>query len=79
MDSKADKPCRFPVLTIERTAANRSRPQLERNPLVTFRKITLEGDALPSPLESRLRHEMGESHANTLGHFETPIPTGFCH
>jgi hypothetical protein len=43
--SKADKPCRLPVLTIERTAANRSRPQSERKPLVTFRKITLQRSA----------------------------------
>ncbi len=40
IDSKAEKPCLFPVLTIERTAANKSRPQSERKPFVTFLKIT---------------------------------------
>lgn len=30
--SKADKPCRLPLLTMERTFANRSLPQFERNP-----------------------------------------------
>ena len=37
----ADRPWRFPVFTIERTAAKRSRPQSERNPFVTFRKTVL--------------------------------------
>ena len=44
-DSKAEKPCLFPVLTIERTAANKSRPQSERNPFVTFLKMTLQRKA----------------------------------
>jgi hypothetical protein len=42
IESKADKPCRFPVFTIERTEANRSRPHSERKPLVIFRNITLQ-------------------------------------
>ena len=42
MDSKADKPCRYPVLTIKRTAANKSRPQSDRNPLVIFLNITFQ-------------------------------------
>ncbi len=43
--SKADKPCRLPVLTIERTIAKRSLPQSERKPLVTLRNITLQRSA----------------------------------
>jgi hypothetical protein len=42
MDSKVDKPCLFPVLTIERIIANKSRPQLERNPFVIFLNMTLQ-------------------------------------
>lgn len=42
IDSTADKPCRLLGLTTERTAANRSVPQLERKPLVTLRKVTLQ-------------------------------------
>ena len=45
MYSKAEKPCLFPVLTIERTAANKPHPQSERNPFVTFLKMTLQRKA----------------------------------
>ncbi len=45
MDSKAENPCLLPVLTMERTSANKSRPQSERNPFVTFLKITLQRKA----------------------------------
>jgi hypothetical protein len=45
IDSKEEKPCLLPVLTTERTAANKSRPQSERNPLVTFLKMTLQRKA----------------------------------
>ena len=42
IDSKVDKPCLLPVLTIERIIANKSRPQLERNPFVIFLNMTLQ-------------------------------------
>lgn len=44
-ESKAEKPCLFPALKTERTAANKSRPQSERKPFETFLKMTLQRKA----------------------------------
>ena len=64
IDSKAEKPFLFPVLTIERTAANKSRPQSERKPFVTFLKMTLQRKACSLEL---LVGGIVESHSLKIG------------
>ena len=68
IDSKVDKPCLLPVLTIERIIANKSRPQLERNPFVIFLNMTLQRKACSLALlvggivgSSKNRNRLGAS------------------